>query len=228
MKKWLGYGILCLLIPAVVLGGALIFRDRQYAYITLCVAVLSCLPFFLHFERSANDVKRLILIAVMVALSVAGRMLFAPLQHFKPVTALVIITAMYFGSEAGFMTGALSAVISNFYFGQGPWTPFQMLSWGLLGFIAGLIADPLRRSRVVLAIYAVISGVLYSLLMDIWSTLWSDGYFNVSRYLAFVVSSAQFTLIYAVSNLVFLLLLARPIGKILCRIKTKYGIRTGG
>ena len=48
MKKWLGYGILCLLIPAVVLGGALIFRDRQYAYITLCVAVLSCLPFFLH------------------------------------------------------------------------------------------------------------------------------------------------------------------------------------
>ena len=93
MKKWLGYGILCLLIPAVVLGGALIFRDRQYAYITLCVAVLSCLPFFLHFERSANDVKRLILIAVMVALSVAGRMLFAPLQHFKPVTALVIISA---------------------------------------------------------------------------------------------------------------------------------------
>ena len=117
MKKWLGYGILCLLIPAVVLGGALIFRDRQYAYITLCVAVLSCLPFFLHFERSANDVKRLILIAVMVALSVAGRMLFAPLQHFKPVTALVIITAMYFGSEAGFLTGALSAVLSNFYFG---------------------------------------------------------------------------------------------------------------
>ena len=126
------------------------------------------------------------------------------------------------------MTGALSAVISNFYFGQGPWTPFQMLSWGLLGFIAGLIADPLKRSRVVLAIYAVISGVLYSLLMDIWSTLWADGYFNVSRYLAFVVSSAQFTLIYAVSNLVFLLLLARPIGKILGRIKTKYGIRTGG
>ena len=79
-----------------------------------------------------------------------------------------------------------------------------------------------------LAIYAVISGVLYSLLMDIWSTLWADGYFNVSRYLAFVVSSAQFTLIYAVSNLVFLLLLARPIGKILGRIKMKYGIRTGG
>ena len=214
-RRIISYIILCVLVPAAVVGGSLLFGDKQYAYLTLCVAVLSCLPFFLHFEHGRADAKEMIL-------------LFAPIPGFKPVTAMTVITAMYFGSEAGFMTGALSAVISNFYFGQGPWTPFQMLSWGLLGFIAGLIADPLRRSRVVLAIYAVISGVLYSLLMDIWSTLWADGYFNVSRYLAFVVSSAQFTLIYAVSNLVFLLLLARPIGKILGRIKTKYGIRTGG
>ena len=227
-KRIISFIILCVLVPAAVVAGALLFDERRYAWVILCVTLLSCLPMFISFERSSADAKRLVMIAVMTALSVAGRFLFAALPGFKPVTAMVVITAMYFGSEAGFMTGALSAVISNFYFGQGPWTPFQMLSWGLLGFIAGLIADPLRRSRVVLAIYAVISGVLYSLLMDIWSTLWADGYFNVSRYLAFVVSSAQFTLIYAVSNLVFLLLLARPIGKILGRIKTKYGIRTGG
>lgn len=90
---------------------------------------------------------------------------------------------MYFGSEAGFMTGALSAVISNFFFGQGPWTPFQMFSWGILGLIAGIIADPLKRSKIVLTIYAVISGILYSLIMDIWTVLWADGYFNFSRYL---------------------------------------------
>lgn len=224
MKKWLGYGILCLLIPAVVLGGALIFRDRQYAYITLCVAVLSCLPFFLHFERSANDVKRLILIAVMVALSVAGRMLFAPLQHFKPVTALVIITAMYFGSEAGFLTGALSAVLSNFYFGQGPWTPFQMFSWGVVGLIAGWLAAPLRRSRVLLALYGVFAGVLYSFLMDIWTVLWADGRFNLSRYLAALVSASWFTAVYAVSNVVFLLLFSALMDKVLSRLKLKYDL----
>ncbi len=224
MKKWLGYGILCLLIPAVVLGGALIFRDRQYAYITLCVAVLSCLPFFLHFERSANDVKRLILIAVMVALSVAGRMLFAPLQHFKPVTALVIITAMYFGSEAGFLTGALSAVLSNFYFGQGPWTPFQMFSWGMIGFFSGLLAPLLRRSRIALCICGGIGGVLYSFLMDIWTVLWADGYFNLPRYFAAIASAVPVTAVYVVSNILFLLVLAKPIGKLLARMKTKYAL----
>ena len=222
MKKWLGYGILCLLIPAVVLGGALIFRDRQYAYITLCVAVLSCLPFFLHFERSANDVKRLILIAVMVALSVAGRMLFAPLQHFKPVTALVIITAMYFGSEAGFLTGALSAVLSNFYFGQGPWTPFQMFSWGMIGFFSGLLAPLLRRSRI--ALWGGIGGMLYSFLMDIWTVLWADGYFNLPRYFAAIASAVPVTAVYVVSNILFLLVLAKPIGKLLARMKTKYAL----
>ena len=224
MKKWLGYGILCLLIPAVVLGGALIFRDRQYAYITLCVAVLSCLPFFLHFERSANDVKRLILIAIMVALSVAGRMLFAPLQHFKPVTALVIITAMYFGSEAGFLTGALSAVLSNFYFGQGPWTPFQMFSWGMIGFFSGLLAKLLRRSRIALCIGGGIGGVLYSFLMDIWTVLWADGYFNLPRYFAAIASAVPVTAVYVVSNILFLLVLAKPIGKLLARMKTKYAL----
>lgn len=222
MKKCLSYIILCLIVPAVVLGGALLFKEKQYAWISLCVTVLSCIPFFLHFEHSENDVRKLILIAVMVAISVIGRFIFAPIPGFKPVTAMVVITAMYFGGEAGFMTGALSAVISNFYFGQGPWTPFQMFSWGIVGFFAGVIADPLKKSKIVLVVYAVVSGVLYSLLMDVWTVLWADGYFNISRYAAAVISAAQFTIIYAVSNVIFLLVFSKPIGKILERIKEKY------
>lgn len=222
MRKWLSYGILCLLIPGVVIGGSLIFHEKQYAWISLCVTVLSCIPFFLHFEKKETNTKRLILIAAMVALSVVGRILFTPLPGFKPVTAMVVITAMYFGSEAGFMTGALSAVISNFSFGQGPWTPFQMFSWGMIGLIAGLLAKPLKQNKIVLTVYAVISGVLYSLLMDIWTVLWADGYFNFSRYLAAIISATQFIIIYAVSNVIFLLLFTKPIGKILERIKIKY------
>ena len=224
MKKWISYGMLCLLIPAVVIGGAVLFRDRQYAWISLCVTALACVPFFLHFEKSATDAKRLILIAVMTALSVLGRILFTPIPGFKPVTAMVVITAMYFGGEAGFLTGALSAVISNFYFGQGPWTPFQMFAWGFVGFLAGLLATPLKKSRIALAGYAVLAGVLYSFLMDIWTVLWADGRFNLTRYLAALVSAAPFTAVYAVSNVIFLMLLARPIGKILERIKTKYAL----
>ncbi len=224
MKKWMTYLILGAAVPAVVIGGALIFRGKQYAWISLCAALLACVPFFLRFEHKSTDPKNMILIAVLTALSVLGRMLFAPIPGFKPVTAMVVITAMYFGSEAGFLTGALSAVISNFYFGQGPWTPFQMMSWGLVGLLAGVLAQPLRRSRWVLAGYGAVAGVLYSFLMDIWTVLWADGYFNLPRYLAAIISAAPFTAEYAVSNVIFLLLLAKPIGKILNRIQVKYGL----
>lgn len=224
MKKWISYGILCLLIPAVVLCGMFLFPAKQYAWVSLCVALLSCLPIFLRFERKSVSTKRLILIASMTALSVLGRILFTPIPGFKPVTAMVVITALYFGGEVGFLTGSLCALISNFWFGQGPWTPFQMFSWGLLGLLAGLLADPLKRSKILLAVYGVVSGALYSALMDVWTVLLADGYFNLSRYAATLVSSLPFTAIYAVSNLIFLLLFSKPIGKILERIQTKYGL----
>lgn len=224
MKKWLSYTILCLLIPAVLVGGAWLFRDKYLAFITISVTVLSCLPFFIRFERKDTDVKRLIMIAVMIALSVIGRILFAPLQGFKPVTAMVIITAVYFGSEAGFMTGALTALISNFYFGHGPWTPFQMFSWGMIGLAAGLLARPIQHSRVVQVIAGALSGVVYSLLMDVYTVLWADGFFNVPRYLASMASALPFTAMYAVSNVIFLLLFMKPIGRILGRMKEKYGL----
>lgn len=224
MKKWFSCAVFCLVIPAVVLGGACLFADKQYAWISLCVVILSCVPFFWHFEKKAADVRQLILLAVMVALSVLGRMAFAPIPGFKPVTAMTVIAAMYFGGEAGFMTGALSAVLSNFYFGQGPWTPFQMFSWGIIGFVAGLLAEPLKRSKVLLAVYGVFSGVLFSLLMDVWTVLWADGVFRLTRYLAAVASALQFTVVYAVSNVIFLLVFSWPIGKILQRMKTKYGL----
>lgn len=224
MKKWISYGILCLLIPAVVLCGMFLFPAKQYAWVSLCVALLSCLPVFLRFERKSISTKRLILIASMTALSVLGRILFTPIPGFKPVTAMVVITALYFGGEVGFLTGSLCALISNFWFGQGPWTPFQMFSWGLLGLLAGLLADPLKRSKILLAVYGAVSGALYSALMDVWTVLLADGYFNLSRYAATLVSSLPFTAIYAVSNLIFLLLFSNPIGKILERIQTKYGL----
>ncbi len=223
-KRLISFIILCVLVPAAVVAGALLFDERRYAWVILCVTLLSCLPMFISFERNSADAKRLVMIAVMTALSVAGRFLFAALPGFKPVTAMVVITAMYFGSEAGFMTGALSAVISNFYFGQGPWTPFQMFSWGIIGLLAGLFARRLRQSRIWLSAFGVLAGVLYSLLMDIWTVFWADGYFNLTRYIAAVGSAAWFTAVYAVSNVIFLMLFAKPIGKILDRISVKYGI----
>ncbi len=224
MKKWLSFSVFCLIIPAVVLLGLFVFEDKQYVWISLCVTVLSCVPFFLAFEKQKHDTSKMVIIAVMVALSVLGRIVFSPIPAFKPITAMVVITAMCFGREAGFMTGALSAVISNFSFGQGPWTPFQMFSWGMIGFVAGLIAEPLKRNKLVMVIYAVVSGIMYSCLMDVWSVLWADGFFNLSRYFALLITSLPFTAIYAVSNVIFMLLFSKSIVKILDRIKIKYAL----
>ena len=138
MKKWLSYGILFLCIPVILLLGATVFAGKQYAFITLAVAVLACIPFVLTFENKQQSAAKLSVVAVMTALSVVGRFLFFAVPGFKPITAMVVITAMYLGPQAGFMTGALTAVISNFYFGQGAWTPFQMFTWGLIGFLGGI------------------------------------------------------------------------------------------
>lgn len=207
-------------IPLCVLLGATVFSDKGYAYVTLLVTILSLLLFIAGFEKKRTGTRRLILVAVMVALSVAGR--FLPL--FKPITALTVLTAMYLGSEAGFLTGALSAVISNFYFGQGPWTPFQMMSWGLIGFTAGLLAQPLKRHKWFLLCYGVIVGVAYSFIMDIWTVLWYNGTFQWTLYTGALLSAIPYTCVYALSNVLFLLLFAKPFGQKMERIQVKYGV----
>ena len=224
VKKVLQYLLLLAIIPAVIAVGVFIFDDKQYAWISLIVAIIACASFFLVFEKGKSGTKQMIVISVMVAISVVGRILFTPIPGFKPVTAIIVLTAIYFGGEAGFMTGAFSAVISNMYFGQGPWTPFQMFVWGLIGLIAGLLSKPLKRSRLLLILYGLFAGVIFSLLLDVWTVLWWDGSLNSARYQAAIVSALGFTAVYAVSNTVFLLLLVKPIGSKLQRIKEKYGL----
>jgi len=224
VKSFLKYLILLAAIPVTLLLGVTVFGDRQYAFITITVVFLACIPFFLSFERREGNGKLLIIIAVMVAMSSVGRFVFAALPGFKPVTALVILTALYFGGEAGFVTGALTAVISNFYFGQGPWTPFQMFSWGAIGLLAGLLANPLLKNRILLLMYGILAGVAYSLLMDTWTVMWWDGTFNMTRYIAAITAALPWMGIYAASNVVFLLIFTKPIGKILDRIKYKYAL----
>ena len=223
-KKIISFLIVLLGIPAVILLGATVFSGVKYVYFTLLVAALSLTPFLVSFEKKEHTVTYLVLIGALTTLSVIGRVLFSVVPAFKPVSAMVVIAAMYFGPEAGFLTGALSALLSNFYFGQGPWTVFQMAAWGLIGFFSGLLAKKLKTSRVFLLIWGAVSGVMYSMLMDIWDAIFADGTVMLNRYLAFLVSSAGFTVMYAVSNVVFLLLLAKPIGKMLERIQTKYGL----
>ncbi len=222
-KKILCAVILFLLVPLCILLGTVISAGRGYVWISICVSLLSCVPFFLAFEKKSGT-GRMLVLSVMIALSVLGRFAFSALPHFKPVTAIVVIAGMYLGAESGFLCGALSAVLSNIMFGQGPWTPFQMFSWGLIGLLAAVFSAPLKKSRLALAVFGIFSGIVFSLLMDGWTVLWAEGTFSASRYLAFVISALPVTAIYAASNVLFLLILAVPMGEKLDRVIKKYGI----
>jgi energy-coupling factor transport system substrate-specific component len=220
LRNILKYLIPFVLIPASVALGFVIFNDKRFAFVTLAVVILAFILFIAGFESKKTGSRRLVLAAVFVALSVAGR--FIP--FFKPVTAITILAAIYLGGETGFLVGSLSAVLSNFYFGQGPWTPFQMFAWGMIGLIAGLLHRPLVKSRILLIVYGLLSGILFSFIMDIWTVLWYNGTFDISYYLSAITAAIPYTILYSVSNVLFLLLFAKPFGEKLSRVKIKYGV----
>lgn len=220
MRNILRYLIPFGLIPALVLLGATTFGEKRYLILSLGVAVLAILLFMAGIEKKNIGSRRMVIVAVMTALAVVGR--FIPL--FKPITALCMMAGIYLGAEAGFLCGALSVLISNIYFGQGPWTPFQMLGFGLIGLFAGYLSRPLMRNLAFLLTYGALAGIAYSFIMDIWTVLWYSGGFDVKLYLAAIVSALPYTATYMVSNVGFLLLLRKPMGEKLGRIKLKYGV----
>ena len=219
-RKVLRIVIPFILIPAAAASGALLFDEQKHIFVSLVIAVFSLILFIAGFEKKVTGTRRMVLVAIMTAISVLGR--FIP--FFKPITAITVITAMYLGSESGFLVGALSALLSNFYFGQGPWTPFQMLAWGLIGWIAGAMADALKKSRILLLVYGILSGIAFSLIMDVWTVLWYNSGFDVPLYIASITAAIPHTVLYAASNFIFLFLLAKPFGEKFERIKIKYGV----
>lgn len=138
-------GVLISAIFAVILVPAvLLFSDymgnRNYYIAGVLVMIIAMIPFFAGFESRKPEARELVTIAVMCAIAVISRIAFLPLQGFKPIVGIIIITGMSFGPSAGFLTGAMSAFVSNFVFGQGPWTPWQMFAFGIAGFIAGVLS----------------------------------------------------------------------------------------
>ncbi len=224
-KQLVSLSIIFIAIPLLLIVGATLLKDNKYNIISMIVVLLACVPFFLQFERRKPHAREIMIIAVMSAISVAGRVAFAWVPAFKPVTAITAITGFKMGPEAGFLTGAVSAIASNMLFGQGPWTPFQMFTWGIIGYIAGWLGKTsLMETKIGLILYGIIAGVLFSFIMDIWTVMSYDGAFSWTRYLQAAGTALPFTLAYAVSNVVFLLLLTKPIGEKLERIQIKYGL----
>lgn len=217
--------IFFVLMPLVIYSGIVFLGDRKYYFISIILIFMSFVPFVLSFERRKPQPREILIIAVMSAISVAGRCLFIVIPGFKPVAAITAITGFSLGAEAGFLTGAMSALVSNMFFGQGPWTPFQMFTWGMIGFVAGLLGKTGQmHKKIPLILFSIFAGIFFSFGMDIWGAMSTYGIFSWEAYALALTSAIPFTVIYAVSNVIFLLLLTKSITEKLNRIKVKYGI----
>ena len=133
-------------IPALIIAPCALLlcaylQIEQSSIITLIFVVLTLLIFFAGFESSKPALRQIMPTVVLAALASAGRILFAPIPDFKPVSAICIMAGAVFGKRCGFMVGALAALCSNFFFGQGPWTPWQMYAWGMIGYLAGILGQ---------------------------------------------------------------------------------------
>ena len=130
--------LIFLVIPALIALTVFLGSKRLYMPLSLLILVMIMAPFFMIFERRKPRAREVVLIAMMSALTVASHTFFHIAFPVQIGTAMVIILGISLGPEAGFLIGAMSRFVCNFYMGQGAWTPWQMFCWGLLGFLAGL------------------------------------------------------------------------------------------
>lgn len=212
------------LLPAAMVGSAAL-GCRGTGLWVLLTALLGVVPFFAALERERPKAREVLPVVVLAALAAGSRVLFAPFPNVKPMSAIIMTAGAALGSRAGFLTGALAALASNLFFGQGPWTPLQMYAWGLLGCLAGALSRRgLFSSRPWLCLWGVLGGLLYGVILDSWYiAAYVDGPTLLSAGAAYLAGLPG-NLAHGLSTAAFLALICPPWNKQIQRIRKKYGM----
>lgn len=205
----------------------LFFSSVSHYIISVVIIIAFLILCFASFESKKISAEETAVIACLVALAVAGRCAFFAFPQIKPMCAVVIISAFCLGSANGAIIGALSAFVSNFFFGQGAWTPFQMLALSLVGIIAGAFSrsSKLKSSRILQAIMGfVLAFLVYGFIVDSSTVLTVSSFNDWTSAVAIYSSGIIFNLIHGVTTAVFCALLLNPCAKKIERIRLKYGL----
>lgn len=203
--------------------------DRTNLLVSVLVVFAIMVPFFVMFEKRRPSSYEVVLIAVMVTLAVVGRLLFVALPNIKPVFAIVIIAGAFLGPSRGFVIGSMTAFVSNFIFGQGPWTPYQMLAWGIMGFVAGLLGEKLlyKKYPIAISVYGFIASfIFHGLITDVWTILSISNEITWGSLLAVYGAALPVNLMLGISTVIFLWILTNPIVRKLDRLNKKWDIVT--
>lgn len=213
-----------LVLPTLILGG-MFLDDRKYYFISLAVLVEVMAAFFILFEGRRPKSREIAVMAVICALAVAGRAAFFMLPQFKPVAALVIIAGMTLGGGSGFIVGAVTMLVSNMLFSQGPWTPWQMFAMGLVGLIAGGLSGFLRGGKGRLCVFgALVTIVVYGGLMNLSSALIWARQPDIRVILTYFVTGFPMDCVHAAATALFLWFGAEPMCEKLDRLRVRYGL----
>ena len=218
---------LLVLIPFTIFFGVSFLGDRKYFFISLLILIETIIAFFMAFEWGKPKARELVVISVLCGLAVAGRSAFFMLPQFKPVAAIVIISGIAFGGETGFLVGAISGFVSNFFFGQGPWAPWQMFAFGIIGFLAGVLFQKrfLRRNKVSLCIFGFLATFLiYGGIMNPASVIMWQNKITWEMIVSNYVAGVPFDVVHALSTAFFLWFLSESMIEKLERIQVKYGL----
>ena len=217
--------VFLLLIPLTLFLGKQLSGRSYYITGTLIIAELM-IPFFMVFEGRKPQARELVIIAVMCALAIAGRVVI-PLPNFKAIFAVIILTGIAFGPEAGFMVGAISAFVSNFFYGQGPFTPWQMFAYGAGGMLAGFLfrRNWLPRKNWVMAVFGFCTVLLWmGPLLDSSHLFLMMPKITWTAIVTVLVSGFYVNVSQAICTALILFLLGNAILEKLDRVKIKYGL----
>lgn len=224
MQKRGTFLLLALILLFVVLClSFILFPYQHYFIISVVIIGLFLLLFFKRFERKKVKTREIVILAMLAALAAIARVPFAGIPSVQPTSFVIITAGLVFGAESGFLVGAVAAIVSNIFLGQGPWTPWQMFSWGTMGLSAGLLRSLLSKVWVQ-CIFGFAWGFLFGWIMNLWIIV--SNIENISWEFVIGIYASSFThdLSHAISNVVFITIFSARWVKILDRFKRKYGL----
>ncbi len=214
-----------LLIPLTLYFGGKLSGQAFYLTGTLIVIELM-IPFFLAFEGRKPQARELVVLAVMCALAIVGRVAI-PIPSFKAIFAIIMLTGIAFGPEAGFIVGAVAAFASNFFYGQGSYTPWQMMAYGAGGMLAGFFfaKGRLEKKPVVMAVFGFFAVVLWvGPLLDCCTVFTTMTTYTFHSVMAVFVAGFEVNVSQAICTVLVMLLFGKPLLDKLDRVKLKYGM----
>lgn len=219
--------VMAALTIITVYAGLFAADEKHYLAVSMLLVIYAMIPFAAGFEGRKPKAREIVILAVLIAVATVGRAAFFMIPNFKPVLAIVIIAGVALGRESGFLVGAMTAFVSNFLFGQGPWTIFQMIAMAVVGYLAGLIFHRYsdRINKWVLVAFGFLAAfVVYGLIVDLWTILYMNPEPNLATAVMVYSAATYFNLVHGAATVIFLLLLAKPMIEKLDRVKTKYGM----